>query len=78
MYTDEMREAVRQVPAPAGVTMDIVDSDDYLVLVLYKGQIECLGQEGPARVANYINDVKRTIGRFGVRTTFAFERGHPD
>lgn len=65
MYTENMRKAVRSIPAPKDFNMDIVDYDHFLTIQFYESQWRHFTDKERLRCLLYMETIKKTLEKLG-------------
>lgn len=66
-YTQEMSKAVRSIPQPALLLMDIAMYPDFIGIKLYEDNFAQFDGSARERVIDYVGKVKKLIESYGTR-----------
>lgn len=69
IYTPEVAAAIRSVPVPVEMTIDIVDYGDYLGIRFYESEWTHLSESERVKMAMYFQAVKKMLERGNVSAT---------
>ena len=69
IYTPEVSAAIRSIPMPVEMTVDIVDYGTYLGIRFYESEWAHLSEGERIKMAMYFQAVKKMLERGGVRST---------
>lgn len=69
IYTPEVSAAIKSIPMPVEMSVDIVDYGEYLGLRFYESQWKHLSENERIKMAMYFEAVKKMLERGGVRST---------
>lgn len=69
IYTPEVSAAIRSIPIPVEMTVDIVDYGTYLGIRFYESEWAHLSESERMKMAIYFQAVKKMLERGGVSST---------
>lgn len=69
IYTPEVSAAIRSIPMPVEMTVDIVDYGTYLGIRFYESEWAHLSESERMKMAIYFQAVKKMLERGGVSST---------
>lgn len=69
MYTPDVAAAIKSIPMPIEMTVDIVDYGDFLGIRFYESEWSHLSEPERLKMAVYFEAVKKMLQRGGVRST---------
>ncbi len=69
IYTPEVSAAIRSIPMPIEMTVDIVDYGDYLGIRFYESEWTHLSESERTKMAMYFQAVKKMLERGGISST---------
>lgn len=69
MYTPEVSAAIRSIPMPVEMTVDIVDYDSFLGIRFYESEWAHLSESERLKMGMYFEAVRKMLERGGVRST---------
>jgi hypothetical protein len=69
IYTPDVRAAIKSIPVPVEMTVDIVDYGDYLGIRFYEGQWAHLSENERMKMAMYFQALRKMLERGGIRST---------
>ena len=69
IYTPEVSAAIRSIPMPVEMTVDIVDYETYLGIRFYESEWTHLSEGERIKMAIYFEAVKKMLQRGGVQST---------
>lgn len=69
IYTPEISAAIRSVPMPVEMTVDIVDYGTYLGIRFYESEWTHLSENERLKMAMYFQAVRKMLERGGVAST---------
>lgn len=61
MYTDEMRKALRSIPAPAGFSVDIVDNEFFITIKANAEQFLKMYHDQKIEAVQYLFKLKKAF-----------------
>lgn len=69
IYTPMASAAVRSIPMPVDMDIDVVDMGDYIALRFYEGQWAHISESERMKMAMYFQAVRKTLLQFGINST---------
>lgn len=69
IYTPEVSAAIRSIPMPVEMTVDIVDYNTYLGIRFYESEWSHLSESERIKMAIYFQAVKKMLEKGGVKST---------
>jgi hypothetical protein len=69
IYTPEVSSAIRSIPMPVEMSVDIVDYGTYLGIRFYESEWAHLSEAERTKMAIYFQAVKKMLERGGVNST---------
>lgn len=69
IYTPEVSAAIRSIPMPVEMTVDIVDYGTYLGIRFYESEWAHLSESERMKMAIYFQAVRKMLERGGVNST---------
>lgn len=69
IYTPEVGAAIRSIPMPVEMSVDIVDYDNYLGIRFYESEWAHLSEGERIKMAMYFQAVKKMLERGGIQST---------
>jgi hypothetical protein len=69
IYTPEVSSAIRSIPMPVEMSVDIVDYGAYLGIRFYESEWKHLSESERTKMAIYFQAVKKMLERGGVKST---------
>lgn len=69
IYTPEVAAAIRSIPMPVEMTVDIVDYGKYIGIRFYESQWSHLSEAERTKMAMYFQAVKKMLERGGIDAT---------
>jgi hypothetical protein len=69
IYTPEVSSAIRSIPMPVEMSVDIVDYGTYLGIRFYESEWAHLSETERTKMAIYFQAVKKMLERGGVNST---------
>ena len=69
IYTPEVSAAIRSIPLPVEITVDIVDYETYLGIRFYESEWTHLSEGERLKMAMYFQAVKKMLERGGIKST---------
>jgi len=69
IYTPDVAAAIRSIPMPVEISIDIADYGDYLGIRFYESEWEHLSEPERLKMAMYFQALKKMLSRGGVPST---------
>lgn len=69
IYTPEVSAAIRSVPMPVEISVDIVDYDTYLGIRFYESEWAHLSENERLKMAMYFQAVRKILARGNIQST---------
>lgn len=69
IYTPDVAAAIRSIPVPVDMTVDIVDYGSYLGIRFYESEWSHISENERLKMAMYFEAVKKMLNRGGVLST---------
>lgn len=69
IYTPEVSAAIRSIPMPVEMSVDIIDYDTYLGIRFYESEWSHLSESERMKMAIYFQAVRKMLERGGVNST---------
>lgn len=69
IYTPEIAAAIRSIPVPVEMTIDIVDYGDFLGIRFYESEWSHISESERLKMAMYFQAVKKMLKRGGIEAT---------
>lgn len=69
IYTPDVAAAIKSIPMPVEMTVDIVDYGQYLGIRFYESEWSHLSESERLKMAMYFEAVKKMLKRGGVQST---------
>jgi len=69
IYTPDVAAAIKSIPMPVEMSVDIVDYDQYLGIRFYESEWSHLSENERMRMAMYFQAVRKVLERGGVKST---------
>lgn len=69
IYTSEASAAIRSIPMPVEMSIDIVDYGSYLGIRFYESEWKYLSESERMKMAMYFQAVKKTLDLGGIKST---------
>lgn len=69
IYTPEVSAAIRSIPMPVEMSIDIVDYETYLGIRFYESEWAHLSETERMKMAMYFQAVRKMLERGGVQST---------
>ena len=69
IYTPDVAAAIRSIPIPVEMTIDIVDYGDYLGIRFYESQWSHLSESERLKMAIYFQLLKKILKNGGIQST---------
>lgn len=69
IYTPEVAAAIRSIPMPIEMTVDIIDYDNYIGIRFYESEWSHLSESERLKMAMYFQAVKKMLERGGISAT---------
>lgn len=69
IYTPEISAAIRSIPMPVEMSIDIVDYETYLGIRFYESEWSHLSESERMKMAIYFQAVRKMLERGGVNST---------
>ena len=69
IYTPEVSAAIRSIPMPVEMSVDIVDYESYLGIRFYESEWSHLSESERLKMAIYLQAVKKMLERGGINST---------
>lgn len=69
IYTPEVSSAIRSIPMPIEMSVDIIDYETYLGIRFYESEWNHLSESERMKMAIYFQAVKKMLERGGVQST---------
>lgn len=69
IYTPEVSAAIRSIPMPVEMSVDIVDYGTYLGVRFYESEWKHLSEGERVKMAVYFQAIKKMLERGGVQST---------
>ena len=69
IYTPDVAAAIKAIPMPVEMTVDIVDYGNYLGIRFYESQWTHLSESERIKMAMYFQAIKKMLERGGVMST---------
>jgi hypothetical protein len=69
IYTPEVAAAIRSIPIPVEMNVDIVDYGDYLGIRFYESEWSHISEPERLKMAIYFQAVKKMLLRGGIQST---------
>jgi hypothetical protein len=69
IYTPDVQAAIKSIPMPVEMTVDIVDYGQYLGIRFYESEWTHLSESERLKMAMYFQAVKKMLERGGVMAT---------
>jgi hypothetical protein len=69
IYTPEVSSAIRSIPMPVEISVDVVDYGEYLGIRFYESEWAHLSESERTKMAIYFQAVKKMLERGGVKST---------
>jgi hypothetical protein len=69
IYTPEVAAAIKSIPMPVEMTVDIVDYGNYIGIRFYESQWKHLSESERMKMAMYFQAVKKMLEKGGVQST---------
>jgi hypothetical protein len=69
IYTPEVSAAIRSIPMPVEMTVDIVDYEAYLGIRFYESEWAHLSEGERLKMAMYFQAVKKMLENGGIKST---------
>lgn len=64
LYTLEMAAAVRNMPPPVPFTLDIVENEEFITLLVYENEVKRYPAVDQQRITRFLNDVGKILLTF--------------
>ena len=69
IYTPDVAAAIRSIPIPVEMTIDIVDYGDYLGIRFYESEWSHISESERLKMAMYFQAVKKMLEKGGIKST---------
>jgi hypothetical protein len=69
IYTPEVSAAIRSIPMPVEMSVDVVDYESYLGIRFYESEWSHLSESERMKMAIYFQAVKKMLERGGIKST---------
>ena len=69
IYTPDAAAAIRSIPIPVEMTVDIVDYEKYLGIRFYESEWSHLSESERLKMAMYFQAVKKMLEKGGIQST---------
>lgn len=69
IYTPDVAAAIRSIPLPVEMTVDIVDYGDYLGIRFYESEWAHISESERLKMAMYFQAIKKLLERGGIQST---------
>lgn len=69
IYTPDVSAAIKSIPMPVEMTVDIVDYGNYLGIRFYESEWSHISETERLKMAVYFEAVKKMLERGGVKST---------
>lgn len=69
IYTPDVAAAIKSIPMPVEMTVDIVDYEKYLGIRFYESEWNHLSENERMKMAMYFQAIRKMLERGGVKST---------
>lgn len=69
IYTPDVAAAIRSIPIPVEMTVDIVDYGDYLGIRFYESEWSHISEPERLKMAIYFQALKKMLEKGGIQST---------
>lgn len=69
IYTPDVAAAIRSIPVPVEMTVDIVDYGDYLGIRFYESEWAHISEPERLKMAIYFQALKKMLEKGGIKST---------
>ena len=69
IYTPDVAAAIRSIPMPVEISVDIVDYGDYLGIRFYESEWAHLSESERLKMAMYFQALKKMLEKGGIQST---------
>lgn len=69
IYTPDVSAAIRSIPVPVEMTIDIVDYEDFLGIRFYESEWSHLSESERLKMAMYFQALKKMLEKGGIKST---------
>lgn len=69
IYTPDVAAAIKSIPMPVEMTVDIVDYEDFLGIRFYESEWQHLSEGERLKMAMYFEALRKMLKRGGVNST---------
>lgn len=69
IYTPDVAAAIKSIPMPVEMTVDIVDYEKYLGIRFYESEWNHLSENERMKMAMYFQAIRKILERGGVKST---------